>query len=151
MSRPWIITPKGQRVTLLASFILSAVAIIPVVNQFALDEHRKLISELTPGEVSYCELSGCDEISGLAGLQIVPGIEQLVENEYGVQFKIRVVNGDQLVGTREVWAELRTQSGERIESLRGLLTLSKKGPQFIEFYFTGTTEELTQNLLFLGF
>jgi hypothetical protein len=54
-------------------------------------------------------------------------------------------------GTREFWFELRGETGERVESMRGLLTLTAKGPQYIEFFFTRTEAELTGGNLILGY
>ncbi|MEL0237011.1 MAG: hypothetical protein VW952_01315 [Aquiluna sp.] len=150
MSRPWPLTPKGQKTLLWAGFLISLALVLPASWVISQEQSRAEVQQLIPGQVSYCELARCGVVSPLS-IEVLPELLAVTETEFGVRFKIQVVNQELLQGDREVWAELRSPAGERIESLRGLMRLSSKGPQFIEFFFTGTAVELTENKLFLGF
>lgn len=131
-------------------FVISLALVLPASWVISQEQSRAEVQQLIPGRVSYCELADCGVVSPLS-IEVLPELLAVTETEFGVRFKIQVVNHEQLQGDREVWAELRTPAGERIESLRGLMSLTSKGPQFIEFFFTGTAEELAKNTLLLGF
>ena len=146
MSRPWLITPRGQRVSMIAGTAISLLALLPLAQQIELEASRSIMPVPSPGQVEYCLLENCKELSGIALTDEI----KILETEFGTEVSIRVINTGRQVGQREIWAELRAPSGERIESLRGLLELSAKGPQYIEFFFTGTKRELEENELFLG-
>ena len=131
---------------MIAAIALSLLALLPLAQQIELQASRSELPIPSPGQVEYCLLEVCRELSGIA---LTDEIE-ILETEFGTEFSIRVINSGRQVGQREIWAELRAPSGERIESLRGLLELSPKGPQYIEFFFTGTKRELEANDLYLG-
>lgn len=131
---------------MIAAIALSLLALLPLAQQIELEASRSELPVPYPGQVEYCLLEVCQELSGIA---LTDEIE-ILETEFGTEFSIRVINSGRQVGQREIWAELRAPSGERIESLRGLLELTPKGPQYIEFFFTGTKRELEANDLYLG-
>lgn len=149
MKRPWLLTKTGQRLTMLLATVIT-IALIPLAVSQIETEQSRIAQTLIPGEVEYCEIANCGKIKKLAGLEVI-GIESIIEEEFGTLITIRVLNHGMLVGEREVWAELRTQAGERIESMRGILQLSLKGPQLLELFFTGDKAEFQQGKLLLGF
>ena len=149
LKRPWILTPKGQRSSMLLATLLALLA-IPFATLAVTQELDHRPQPLDPSQVDYCELATCGEISKLRGLEVV-GIESIEEGEFGILIEIRFLNHGSLSGEREVWAELRSATGNRIESMRGVVQLSPKGKQLLELFFTGHLDELQSGKLLLGF
>lgn len=149
MKRPWLLTQAGQRITMLLAILVTLLA-IPLAYQQLTNETARVPAALDPKNVDYCELEACGQIAKLAGLEVV-GIEQVIEGEFGTAISIRLLNHGQLAGPREVWAELRTQSGARIESMRQIVEFSPKGIQLLELFFTGSQAEFERGVLLLGF
>ena len=149
LKRPWILTPKGQRISMLVATLLALIAIPFAVLVMAHEIDRRP-QALDTRQVDYCELASCKKISKLEGLEVV-GIESIEEGEYGILIEIRLLNHGSLSGEREVWAELRSATGNRIESMRGVVQLSPKGKQLLELFFTGNLDELQSGKLLLGF
>ena len=130
--------------------LLSALILIPLAGQIQTEEQRSIIEPLNSKEISYCEIAACSTLPLAGGLEITAELD-LQENEFGVNARLRVINHGMALGTREFWLELRSAEGDRIESMRGMLTLGAKGPQYIEFFFTGTKGELEAGSLILGY
>ena len=130
--------------------LVSLLALIPLASQLELDQKRSAIEQLDSSSIRYCELSSCGTLDIAGGLEITQEL-LLEENEFGVNARLRVVNHGMAIGEREFWFELRSAEGERVESMRGLLTLSPKGPQHIEFFFTGDAAEITEGELIVGY
>ncbi len=149
LKRPWILTPKGQRSSMLLATLLALLA-IPFAALTVAQELDHQPQPLDPSQVDYCELATCGEISKLRALEVV-GIESIEEGKYGILIEIRLLNHGSLSGEREVWAELRSATGDRIESMRGVVQLSPKGKQLLELFFTGNLDELQSGKLLLGF
>ena len=149
LKRPWILTPKGQRSSMLLATLLALLA-IPFAALAVAQELDRLPQPLDTSQVDYCELASCKKISKLEDLEVL-GIESIEEGKYGILIEIRLLNHGSLSGKREVWAELRSASGNRIESMRGVVQLSPKGKQLLELFFTGNLDELQSGKLLLGF
>ena len=147
--RPWLLTQAGQKLSLLLVFAVSLLAISPAINQVSEDNQRQ-VSQLDPEDVTYCELSACEAIEKLAGLQVTEDIE-VSEASYGTQIRIRLINTGRLTGVREVWSQIRTEEGKLVEAIRARLELSDQGPQHVEFQFSGKPSELANLRVFLGF
>lgn len=147
--RPWLLTPKGQKISLFLAFVIAAVAIAPAVVQVTLDTSRD-ISQLDPSDVSYCELSVCGEIEKIPGLVVTDEVT-ITEVAYGTSLRIRLINGERLTGERDVWAQVRTLEGSLVEGMRTRLILTDQGPQHVEFQFSGNPSELANLRVFLGF
>ncbi|MGA1646454.1 MAG: hypothetical protein ACO4AV_15930 [bacterium] len=147
--RPWLLTPKGQKISLFLAFVISVVAIAPAVIQVASDSSRE-VTQLDPTDVSYCELSACGEIEKIRGLVVTDEVT-IKEVAYGTSLKIRLINGGRLTGARDVWAQVRTLEGSMVEGMRTRLILTDQGPQHVEFQFSGKPSELAKLRVFLGF
>ena len=150
MKRPWLITPRGQQITMWLGVLVSLVALIPLTSQLELDQKRATIKQLDSSSIRYCEISSCGTLEIAGGLEITQEL-LIEENEFGVNARLRVVNHGMALGEREFWFDLRNESGSRVESMRGLLTLTAKGPQYIEFFFSGSRAEITGGNLILGY
>ena len=150
MKRPWLTTPRGQQITMWLGVLVSLLALVPLNTQLELDQKRATIEQLELASVQYCEVASCGVIEIAGGLEITSDL-LLAENDFGVNAKLRVINHGMAIGDREFWFELRGESGQRVESMRGQLSLTPKGPQFIEFFFTGTKAELEGASLILGY
>ena len=149
MKRPWILTPRGQRLSMLLATLLSIIALPIGINQIQ-SEASSSPAALDTRSVDYCEVSTCGKIAKLAGLEVLE-IESVDVGPYGILIEVRLLNHGLLEGDREVWAELRSATGGRIESMRGVVNLSPKGRQVLELFFTGSIEELESGKLLLGF
>ena len=150
MKRPWLTTPRGQQITMWLGVLVALLALVPLSSQLELDAQRADLKQLDSQSVTYCEVASCGDLEIAGGLEVTDELV-LEENEFGVNARLRVINHGLAAGTREFWFELRSEAGSRVESMRGLLTLTPKGPQYIEFFFTGTKDELTSGNLILGY
>jgi hypothetical protein len=149
LKRPWILTPKGQRSSMLLATLMALLG-IPFAARAVAQELDRQPQPQDISQVDYCELASCKKISKLEGLEVL-GIESIEEGKYGILIEIRLLNHGGLSGEREVWAELRSATGNRIESMRGVIQLSPKGKQLLELFFTGNLDELQSGKLLLGF
>jgi hypothetical protein len=147
--QPWLLTQIGQRLALVLVLALSLGTILPAIERVSRDTSR-LVPQLDPANVSYCEIRACDAIEKLSGL-IIADEAEVSEAEYGTKLSIRLINAGRLAGEREVWAQVRTQEGKLVEGMRTKLKLSDQGPQHLEFQFSGTPQELADLGVFLGF
>ncbi len=150
MKRPWLTTPRGQQITMWLGVLVSLLALVPLNTQLELDQKRATIEQLELASIQYCEVASCGQLEIAGGLEITSDLT-LEENDFGVNAKLRVINHGMALGDREFWFELRSESGQRVESMRGQLSLTPKGPQFIEFFFTGTKAEFEGASLILGY
>ena len=130
--------------------LIALLTLLPLSSQLELDAQRATLKQLDPKAITYCEIASCGDWEIAGGLELTDELV-LDENEFGVNARLRVINHGMASGTREFWFVLRSETGERVESMRGLLTLTPKGPQYIEFFFTGTKAELTGGNLILGY
>ncbi|MEL0135057.1 MAG: hypothetical protein VW803_02605 [Aquiluna sp.] len=150
MKRPWLTTPRGQQITMWLGVLVSLLALVPLNTQLELDQKRATIEQFELASIQYCEVASCGQLKIAGGLEITSELT-LEENEFGVNAKLRVINHGMALGDREFWFELRSEGGQRVESMRGQLSLTPKGPQFIEFFFTGTKAEFECANLILGY
>ena len=149
MKRPWLLTPRGQRVAIVVATLISILAVFPAVNQIAQEVSRG-VPQLDSTAVAYCELSSCGEIASVPGL-LVQGSYVATQSEFGVFISIPVLNTAPLSGEREVWVQLKSAAGTQVEGMRGRLVLGPKGQNQIELFFTGSVAELEAGTLHLGF
>ncbi len=150
MKRPWLTTPKGQRITMLLGTLLSLLALIPLYFTMSSELARTNVSQLQFGEVNFYPLDQAKSVSELAGLEVL-GISDVSESQFGTTLKIQVLNHGQLVGKREVWAKVYSPAGHLREGMKIWLDLKPKGPIYLEFFFTGTAQELSESKISLGF
>lgn len=150
MKRPWLTTPKGQRITMLLGTLLALLALIPLYFTMATELARTNVSQLQFGEVNFYPLDQAKSVTELAGLEVV-GISDVSESQFGTTLKIQVLNHGQLVGKREVWAKVYSPAGHLREGMKIWLDLKPKGPIYLEFFFTGTAQELSESKISLGF
>lgn len=130
--------------------LIALLALLPLSSQLELDAQRATLKQLDPQGITYCPIASCGDLEIAGGLEVTDELV-LEENEFGVNARLRVINHGMAAGTREFWFELRSETGKGVESMRGLLTLTAKGPQYIEFFFTGTKNALTDGNLILGY
>lgn len=150
MKRPWLTTPKGQRVTMLLGTLLAFLSLIPLSATLASEATRATVSQLQFGEVNFYPLEDATSVSELSGLEVL-GITDVAESEFGTTINIQVLNHGQLVGKREVWAKVYSPEGNLREGMKIWLELKPKGPIYLEFFFTGTAKELAESKISLGF
>ena len=150
MKRPWLTTPKGQRITMLLGTLLSLLALIPLYFTMASELGRYNVSQLQFGEVNFYPLDQAKSVTELSGLEVL-GISSVSESEFGTTVKIQVLNHGQLIGKREVWAKVYSPAGKLREGMKIWLELKPKGPIYLEFFFTGTAAELAESKISLGF
>ncbi|MEY5023957.1 MAG: hypothetical protein RL569_870 [Actinomycetota bacterium] len=150
MKRPWLTTPKGQRITMLLGTLLSLLALIPLYFTMTSELGRYNVSQLQFGEVNFYPLDQAKSVTELSGLEVL-GISNVSESEFGTTVKIQVLNHGQLIGKREVWAKVYSPAGKLREGMKIWLDLKAKGPIYLEFFFTGTAAELAESKISLGF
>ena len=150
MKRPWLTTPKGQRITMLLGTLLTLISLVPLYFTMATESERTNVSQLQFGEVNFYPLDEAQSVTELAGLEVL-GITDVAESEFGTTIRIQVLNHGQLVGKREVWAKVYSPEGNLREGLKIWLELKQKGPIYLEFFFTGTAKELAESKISLGF
>ena len=150
MKRPWLTTPKGQRIAMLLGTLLALLSLLPLYFTMTAEFARTNVSQLQFGEVNFYPLDQANSISELDGLEVV-GITDVSESQFGTTVKIQVLNHGQLVGKREVWAKVYSPAGKLREGMKIWLELRQKGPIYLEFFFTGTAEELAESKISLGF
>ena len=103
--------------------LIALLALLPLSGQLELDAERATLKQLDPQSVTYCEIASCGDLGIARGLEVTDELV-LEENEFGVNARLRVINHGMASGTREFWFELRGETGESVESMRGLLTLT---------------------------
>ncbi len=135
MKRPWLTTPKGQRITMLLGTLLSLLALIPLYFTMTSELGRYNVSQLQFGEVNFYPLDQAKSVTELSGLEVL-GISNVSESVFGTTVKIQVLNHGQLVGKREVWAKVYSPAGKLREGMKIWLDLKAKGPIYLEFFFT---------------
>lgn len=150
MKRPWLTTPRGQRVTMLLGTLLAVFSLIPMGMTLSAEAARTNVSQLQFGEVKFYPLEEAKSISELAGLEVLD-ISNVSESEFGTTIRIQALNHGQLVGKREVWAKVYSPEGNLREGMKIWLYLKPKGPIYLEFFFTGTAKELAESKISLGF
>ncbi len=132
---------------MILGLVISILLIWPAIEQ--VQDETRIIEPFDRTNVSYCELSDCGHIESL-GLEIVY-TPVVTEGEYGTEVFVQVINRGRLTGEREFWAELKTSEGKFVEAMRGELVLTRKGPQSIRFFFTGTEAEFSGLVMDFGY
>lgn len=150
MKRPWLTTPKGQRITMLLGTLLTLLSLVPLYFTMATEAARTNVSQLQFGQVNFYPLDMAQSVAELNGLEVL-GITDVAESEFGTTIKIQVLNHGQLLGKREVWAKVYSPEGNLREGMKIWLELKQKGPIYLEFFFTGTAKELAESKISLGF
>jgi len=134
VKRPWLLTQEGQRTSMLIATLLSVLALIGLWIQLTFVEApRTQIVPLDRSEISECVLLECGRIAALGGLE--PESVSVTQGEFVNTIRIEFVNHGRLVGTRELWLELRDSSGRWLEAGRTTINLALKGKTVAEFGF----------------
>lgn len=150
MSRPWVLTPIGQRVSMALGIVVAVLSLIPLGLQLQIEQNRKFVMQLDRTNVTFCELDKCGVLDQFQLIEpLSPAIA--TEGEFGTEVLVRVVNHGRLEGRREVWAILRSQEGKIIEGMKIWLELENSGPNQLQFFFTGSKKEFESGVLELGF
>lgn len=150
MKRPWLLTPKGQRVSMLVGVVLSIISLIPLGFQFQLEADRREVSQLELGKTVYYPQQSWSSIEELAGLEVLTE-PTLVENEFATTVTYQVINHGRLEGKREVWAKIYSPENKLREGMKIWLELKPKGRNSLIFTFTGTATEFSESRVELGF
>jgi hypothetical protein len=135
---------------MLIGTLLALLSLLPLYSTMAKELTRSNVSQLQFGEVNFYPLEEAKSVSELAGLEVLD-ISSVSESEFGTTIKIQVLNHGQLVGKREVWAKVYSPEGNLREGMKIWLDLKPKGPIYLEFFFTGTANELAESKISLGF
>jgi hypothetical protein len=135
---------------MLIGTLLALLSLLPLYSTMANELTRSNVSQLQFGEVNFYPLEEAKSVSELAGLEVLD-ISSVSESEFGTTIKIQVLNHGQLVGKREVWAKVYSPEGNLREGMKIWLDLKPKGPIYLEFFFTGTANELAESKISLGF
>lgn len=154
MKRPWLLSQKGQRVSIFISLLISAamtLSLLSFIQSTVLP--RVQITQLDERQITYCELSKCEKIDSLKGLELIPNPDyfQITTGRWFTTVTMRFLNHGQLNGDRELRLVLRSSSGKIVEMANQVATFSPKGRQEIAFTFTGTPEELLSGTVHLGY
>lgn len=150
MKRPWLLTPAGQRVSMLLSYLLSLMLLVLLALQIQLVENpRSLVPQLNPKDLSSCELSDCSALEGHLGL--LPVGYQVSQGDSINTLTVRFENPGRLQGKRTLWLELRDDSGKWLEAASAELEIGQHGPVVIEFGFTQPVDALLSGILRLSY
>lgn len=132
------------------SLVLSAALLVPLTLQLQLEASRTEVSQLDRTNVEFVPIDQCDSIAALEGLEVLPELH-LTETQFGTTVVIEVINHGRLVGTREIWAKVYSPRGKLREGMKIWLKLEPAGRNHLEFFFTGTADELRESKISLGF
>jgi hypothetical protein len=150
VKRPWLLTQDGQRTSLWIANVLSVIALVALWIQLSFVEApRQNVSQIDRSNLSECLLEECGRISELGGLE--PESMKVTQGEFVNTIRIEFVNHGRLVGEREIWLELRNQSGRWLEAGRTKLELSPKGKTFVEFGFVQNVSAIEAGVLKLQY
>ncbi len=134
MKRPWLLTQQGQRTSMLIATLLSLVTLVGVWIQLAFVEGpRSEVIQLDRSNLSDCIVLECGKIAEIGGLE--PEAISVTPGEFVNTIRIEFVNHGRLVGSRELWLELRDSAGRWLEAGRTSIELSPKGKIVAEFGF----------------
>ena len=150
MKRPWLLTQVGQRSSMLISTALSLILLLALMLQSALVEApRENLTQLDRANISECVVLECGRIQALGGLE--PESVQILPGEFVNTIRIEFVNHGRLIGEREIWLELRDQTGNWLEAGRTKLTLGPKGKTYVEFGFVQSVGAIESGALRLQY
>ena len=101
MKRPWLLSQKGQRVSILISLLISAamtLSLLSFIQSTVLP--RVQITQLDERQITYCELSKCEKIDSLKGLELIPNPDyfQITTGRWFTTVTMRFLNHGQLNG-----------------------------------------------------
>ena len=135
MRRPFFTTPKGQRLALNLSNLLSIVLLVALAFQVNLVEApRKQVPQLQSDSLQSCVVLECGKIEELAGLEPISVI--FTEGEYINTVRVEFVNHGRLEGSRDFRLELRDAAGGFLEAASAQLLLTPNGRTHINFGLT---------------
>lgn len=134
LKRPWLTTQQGQRTSMLIATLLSIIALLALWIQLTFVEApRYQIVQIDRTNLSDCILLECGRIEALGGLE--PESVTVTQGEFVNTIRVEFVNHGRLVGTRELWLELRDSSGHWLEAGRTTVKFSPKGKTVANFGF----------------
>lgn len=152
MKRPWIITPKGQRTSLHIANLTSLILFLAFVFQYQfVEQPRTEVPQLDTANVTYCELSECDEMFGIALTNGVIAQAEAVQTPIGVELTLNFTNQARLEGRRQLWLRMETQSGEFVEAASTWIDLGLRVQTEAKFMITGLKEEILNSKIFIGY
>ena len=150
MKRPFFTTPKGQRLAMHLSNLLSVVLLVALALHTILVEAPKSnVPQLDSGNIQHCVVLECGKLSDLGGLE--PVKVTITEGEFINTVRVDFVNHGRLDGTRDLRLELRNSSGEFLEAASGQIRLGLVGRNYAEFGVTHPIESLERGKLLLGY
>ncbi len=150
MKRPWLLTQQGQRTSMLIAMGLSFIALVALWIQLSFVEApRTQIVPLDRSDLSDCVLLECGRIADLGGLE--PESVTVTQGEFVNTIRIEFVNHGRLLGTRELWLELRDASGRWLEAGRTTIELAPKGKTVAEFGFVQNVSAIEAGTLRLQY
>ena len=150
MRRPFFTTPKGQRLALHLSNLLSIVLLAALAIQVTLVETpRKQVPQLQSDSLQSCVVLECGKIKDLAGLE--PISVNFTEGKYINTVRVEFVNHGRLEGERDFRLELRDENGEFLEAASSRMLLELNGRTQIEFGITHPEDVIARGTLLLRY
>jgi hypothetical protein len=129
---------------------LSFIALVALWIQLSFVEApRTQIFPLDRSDLSDCVLLECGRIADLGGLE--PESVTVTQGEYVNTIRIEFVNHGRLVGTRELWLDLRDASGRWLEAGRTTIEFAPKGKTVAEFGFVQNVKAIESGTLRLQY
>lgn len=150
MKRPFFTTPKGQRLALHLSNLISVLLLVALALQVTLVENpRKVVPQLQSDNLQNCVVLECGKISDLGDLE--PIRVAFTEGKYINTVRVEFVNHGRLVGTRYLRLELRNSAGGFLESASTRVVLGLNGRTHADFGLTHSEDSLKRGTLKLGY
>jgi hypothetical protein len=133
--RPFFTTPKGQRLALHLSNLLSILLLAALALQVNLVEApRKQVPQLQSDSLQSCIVLECGKIEDLAGLEPISVI--FTEGKYINTVRVEFVNHGRLEGERDFRLELRDAEAGFLEAASSKMVLNLNGRNHIDFGLT---------------
>ena len=135
MKRPFFTTPKGQRLALHLSNLISVLLLTALALQVAFVENpRKDVPQLRSDNLQSCVVLECGKIEDLSGLEPINVI--FTEGKYINTLRVEFVNHGRLEGARDLRLELRSSDGGFLEAASSKVLLTLNGRTHIDFGLT---------------
>lgn len=150
MKRPFFTSPKGQRLALHLSNLISVLLLVALALQMTLVEApRKEVPQLDSSNLRSCIVLECGKIAELGGLE--PIRVGFTEGKYINTVRVEFVNHGRLEGSRYLRLELRDSSGGFLEAASSRVLLTLNGRTHIDFGLTHPEESLNRGTLKLSY
>ncbi len=150
MKRPFFTTPKGQRLALHLSNLLSLLLLAALFIQVTqIEAPRKNVPQLDSANLQSCMVLDCGKIEELGNLEPIRVV--FTEGKYINTVRVEFVNHGRLEGTRYLRLELRDSDGRFLEAASSRVLLTLQGRTHIDFGLTHPESVINQGTLKLSY